>query len=219
MEESRRMGLAVLGPDVNESQYTFAVNKNGEIRFGLGAILGLGSAPVDAIVSERIENGNYHSVFDLSKRINPRVCNATSFKNLAYAGAFDSFKNCHRSQFFVEDVNGRSFLDKVLSFGARYQQEQNSSQVSMFGDQMEVSLPEPEYPEAEPWNSLTKLTKEKEVVGVFISGHPLDDFKYEIKAFCNATFSFVSFVSCSKVPLPDIQAPEDLPPFDLNIET
>ncbi|MDG1841679.1 MAG: DNA polymerase III subunit alpha [Crocinitomicaceae bacterium] len=192
MEESRRMGLAVLGPDVNESKYTFAVNKKGEIRFGLGAILGLGSAPVEAIVSDRIKNGNYHSVFDLAKRINLRVCNTTSFKNLTYAGAFDSFKNCHRSQFFVEDIQGRSFLDKVLSFGARFQQEQNSSQVSMFGDQTEVSLPEPEYPEAEPWNSLTKLTKEKEVVGVFISGHPLDDFKYEIKAFCNANVSMLS---------------------------
>ncbi|MCH2230749.1 MAG: DNA polymerase III subunit alpha [Crocinitomicaceae bacterium] len=184
MDECKRMGLEVLGPDINESNYHFTVNKNGAIRFGLGAIKGLGSAPVEAIISERAENGPLLNIFDLAKRINLRVCSKKAFESLAYAGGFDSFGNVHRAQYFKEDSNGRSFLENVVRFGSGFQDSENSSQASLFGEDTGTTLPEPIIPEAEEWGNIYTLNKEKEVVGVFISGHPLDDFKMEIDAFC-----------------------------------
>ncbi|MGB0915433.1 MAG: DNA polymerase III subunit alpha, partial [Crocinitomicaceae bacterium] len=184
MDECKRMGLEVLGPDVNESNYHFTVNKNGAIRFGLGAIKGLGSAPVEAIINERAENGPLLNIFDLAKRINLRVCSKKAFESLAYAGGFDSFGNVHRAQYFKEDGNGRSFLENVVRFGSGFQDSENSNQASLFGEDTGSTLPEPIIPEAEEWGNIYTLNKEKEVVGVFISGHPLDDFKMEIDAFC-----------------------------------
>jgi DNA polymerase-3 subunit alpha len=185
MEECKRIGIPVLGPDINESNYHFTVNKEGAIRFGLGAIKGLGSAPVQAIIDERAENGLYKSIFDLAKRVNLRVCNKKAFESLAYAGGFDSFKNVHRAQFFKEDANGRTFLENVIRFGSGFQDSENSSQASLFGGEGGSNLPEPTVPQAEEWGNIYALNKEKEVVGIFISGHPLDDFAIEIEAFCN----------------------------------
>lgn len=184
MDECKRMGLEVLGPDINESNYHFTVNSKGAIRFGLGAIKGLGSAPVEAIIAERAENGPLKNIFDLAKRINLRVCSKKAFESLAYAGGFDSFGNVHRAQYFKEDGNGRSFLENVVRFGSGFQDSENSSQASLFGEDTGTTLPEPIIPEAEEWGNIYTLNKEKEVVGVFISGHPLDDFKMEIDAFC-----------------------------------
>ena len=184
MEECKRMGVPVLGPDVNESQYLFTVNKDGAIRFGLGAIKGLGSGPVEAIIAERNENGPFATIFDLAKRINLRLCNKKAFESLAYAGGFDSFKNVHRAQYFKEDTSGRTFLENAMRYGANYQESINSSQVSMFGESSGVATLEPEIPRAEEWPSMYKLNREKEVVGIFISGHPLDDFRLEIESFC-----------------------------------
>ena len=192
MEECKRMGLNVLGPDVNESNYHFNVNKEGAIRFGLGAIKGLGSAPVQAIIEERAENGNFLNVFDLAKRINLRICSKKAFESLAYAGGFDSFKNVHRAQYFKEDVNGRSFLENVVRFGSGFQDSVNSSQASLFGEDSGTTLPEPIIPESEEWGNIYALNKEKEVVGIFISGHPLDDFKMEIDAFCSGNVSMLN---------------------------
>lgn len=192
MEECKRMGVPVLGPDVNESQYLFTVNKAGAIRFGLGAIKGLGSAPVDAIVAERKENGNYTSIFDLAKRINLRVCNKKAFESLALAGGFDSFRGVHRAQYFVPDVNGRLFLESAMKFGANYQDNENSAQVSLFGEASGQTVYEPEIPKAEEWTSMYKLNREKEVVGIFISGHPLDDFRLEIDSFCNGNVGMLA---------------------------
>jgi DNA polymerase-3 subunit alpha len=192
MEECKRMGVQVLGPDVNESQYLFTVNKEGAIRFGLGAIKGLGSAPVDAIIAEREANGNFNSIFDLTKRINLRVCNKKAFESLAYAGGFDSFHQIHRAQYFNLDGTGRTFLENAMKFGANYQESINSSQVSMFGEASGTAIPEPEIPKADEWPTLYKLNKEKEVVGIFISGHPLDDFSLEIDSFCNGTVGMLS---------------------------
>ena len=192
MEECKRMGLPVLGPDINESNYQFTVNKDGAIRFGLGAIKGLGSAPVQAIIDERNENGSYLSIFDFAKRINLRICSKKAFESLAYAGGFDSFKNVHRAQYFKEDVSGKSFLENVIRFGSGFQDSVNSSQVSMFGEDSGTTLPEPEIPAAQEWGNIFALGKEKEVVGIFISGHPLDDFKMEIDAFCNGTVSMLN---------------------------
>lgn len=186
MEECKRMGIPVLGPDVNESQYLFTVNKEGAIRFGLGAIKGLGSAPVDEIIRERRENGPFVSIFDLTKRVNLRICNKKAFESLANAGGFDSFRNVHRAQYFKEDTNGRTFLENAMRFGSNYQESLNSSQASLFGESNTGvgTLIEPEIPKADEWPTMFKLNREKEVVGIFISGHPLDDFRLEIESFC-----------------------------------
>ena len=185
MEECKRMEIEVLGPDINESNYHFTVNQKGAIRFGLGAIKGLGSSPVEAIIDERTENGAFKDIFDLAKRINLRSCNKKAFESLSYAGGFDSFKNVHRAQYFKEDGNGRTFLENVVRFGSGFQDSENSSQASLFGEDSGTSLPEPVIPEAEEWGNIYALNKEKEVVGIFISGHPLDDFQMEIDAFCS----------------------------------
>lgn len=191
MEECRRMGVPVLGPDVNESSFTFAVNKAGAIRFGLGAVKGLGSAPVDAIVAER-QNGPYVSIFDMTKRVSLRVCNKRAFESLAYAGGFDSFPGVHRAQYFAIDPSGRSFLENAVRYGASFQEQENSAQASMFGESTGTSMPEPQVPRCEEWPAIYKLNREKEVVGIFISGHPLDDFKIEIDSFCTGNISMLN---------------------------
>ena len=189
MEECKRMGLEVLGPDVNESYYKFAVNKNNAIRFGMGAIKGVGRSAVETIVENRKQDGPFKSVFDLAKRVDLRAANKKSFENLALAGGFDSFSDTHRAQYFHQDGDGISFLEKAIKYGAKFQENENSSQVSLFGDASEVQIPEPVVPPCEDWGTMEKLRREKEVVGIYISGHPLDDFKKEIKAFCNSSVS------------------------------
>jgi len=192
MEECKRAGIPVLGPDVNESQYKFTVNKKGAIRFGLGAIKGVGSKPVDSIIAGREEGGDYKSIFDMATRVDLRACNKRVFEGLVLGGGFDSFGKIHRAQFFTEDKSGRLFLETVTKYGAKFQENKNSSQVSMFGGDSEVDVPEPTPPQAEEWPSLTKLSKEKEVVGIYISGHPLDDFKLEIDSFCKGNVASLS---------------------------
>ena len=187
MEECKRAGIEVLGPDVNESEYKFTVNKEGAIRFGLGAIKGVGSKPVDAIVEERRANGEYRSVFDVVSRVDMRVCNKRVFESLVLAGGFDSFQEHNRAQFFSEDNTGKVFLENVIKFGSRLQEAKNSPQASLFGESSDVEVPKPIPPRVDEWPTLTKLSKEKEVVGIYISGHPLDDYKLEIRSFANAT--------------------------------
>jgi len=187
MEECKRMGLEVLGPDVNESYYKFTVNNEGAIRFGMGAIKGVGGNAVATIIDTR-KDGKYKSVFDLAKRIDLRAANKKAFEGLALAGGFDSF-NAHRAQYLHPDEKGVLFIEKVMRYAARFQETQNSSQVSMFGDASEVQIPEPEVHPCEVWGTMKKLKQEKEVVGIYISGHPLDDFKTEITRFCNCKAS------------------------------
>lgn len=198
MEECKRMGIPVLGPDVNESNYNFTVNKAGAIRFGLGAIKGLGSAPVDTIIEERRENGPYVSIFDFAKRVNLRICTKKAFESLAYAGGFDSFKGVHRAQYFQEDNSGRIFLENIMRYGASFQENESSSQVSLFGEASGTKMPEPEVPKATEWSSMYKLRREKEVVGMFISGHPLDDYRLEIEAFCRGSISMLNDMQQNK---------------------
>ncbi|WP_340064908.1 DNA polymerase III subunit alpha [Ascidiimonas aurantiaca] len=188
LEECKRMGLKVLGPDVNESFYKFAVNQDNAIRFGMGAIKGVGRGAVDTIVEFR-KDGKYRSVFDLAKRIDLRAANKKAFENLALAGGFDSFTDTHRAQYFFEDGDSISFLEKAIRYGAKHQENLNSAQVSLFGESSEVQIPEPIVPSCESWGTMEKLRREKEVVGIYISGHPLDDFKVEMKYFCNAGIS------------------------------
>nr|MBP6272848.1 DNA polymerase III subunit alpha [Fluviicola sp.] len=192
MEECKRMGVEVLGPDVNESAYQFTVNQAGAIRFGLGGIKGLGIGPVENIIQERQENGPFTSVFDMTKRLNLRLVNKKALESLAYAGALDSYLQVHRAQYFYQDANGRTFLENALKYGASLQDNENSSQVSMFGEASDIKMPEPTVPICEEWELLRKLNFEKEVVGIFISGHPLDDFRVEVDAFCNGKIEHLS---------------------------
>lgn len=187
MDECKRMGLKVLGPDVNESFYKFTVNDEGAVRFGMGAIKGVGGNAVATIVENR-NDGTYKSIFDLSKRIDLRAANKKAFESLALAGGFDSFET-HRAQYLHDDGDGVMFIEKVLKYASKYQETQNSSQVSLFGDASEVQIPEPVVPPCEEWGTMKKLKQEKEVVGVYISGHPLDDFSIEMKSFTNCNVS------------------------------
>lgn len=191
MEECKRMGLEVLGPDVNESYYKFAVNDAGAVRFGMGAVKGVGRGAVETIVENRKKDGPYKSVFDLAKRIDLRAANKRAFENLTLAGGFDSFGDTHRAQYLHDEGDGITFLEKVMKYGSKFQESQNSSQVSLFGEASDVQIPEPVVPPCEEWGTMEKLRKEKEVVGIYISGHPLDDFKSEIKSFCNSGIAAV----------------------------
>ncbi|WP_075344248.1 DNA polymerase III subunit alpha [Tenacibaculum agarivorans] len=189
MEECKRMGLEVLGPDVNESYSKFSVNKEGAVRFGMAAIKGVGASAVKAIIDERKENGPYTSVFDVAKRVDLRVANKKAFEGLVLAGGFDSFEDTHRAQYYVKDEKEQTFLEKAIRFGNKYQENLNSSQVSLFGEASEVELPEPEIPQCDTWGTMELLAKEKEMVGMYISAHPLDDFKNELR-FCNGQVSY-----------------------------
>ncbi|NND14838.1 MAG: DNA polymerase III subunit alpha, partial [Eudoraea sp.] len=195
MEECKRMGLEVLGPDVNESWYKFAVNKDNAVRFGMGAIKGVGQGAVKSIVSERKENGPFSSVFDLAKRADLRAANKKAFENMALAGGFDSMGENHRAQYFHQEKEGVTFLEKVLRYGSRYQENENSAQVSLFGEASDVQIPEPVIPPCEPWSMMETLRREKEVVGIYISGHPLDEFRNSIQWFCNANVSMLDDLS------------------------
>ena len=186
MEECKRMKLNVLGPDVNESYYKFSVNKKNQIRFGMGAVKGVGANAVATIVNNRKKEGNYNSIFDLAKRIDLRAANKKAFDNLASSGAFDCFNNVHRAQYFNDDGDGITFLEKTIRHASKYQENINSSQVSLFENSSEIQFSEPSIPNCNQWDPLEKLAREKEVVGIYISGHPLDDFKIEMNTFCNS---------------------------------
>ncbi len=185
MEECKRMSIKVLGPDVNESFYKFTVNDNNAIRFGMGAVKGVGSGAVKTIIEGRKEK-RYNSIFDLTKTIDLRSANKKAFDSLVYAGGFDSFKGVNRAQYLLDNGDGITFIEKALKFGAKFQENKNSAQVSLFENSDEVQLQEPNIPHCDPWPNLEELKLEKEVVGIYISGHPLDDFKTPIKHFCNA---------------------------------
>jgi DNA polymerase-3 subunit alpha len=192
MEECKRMRLPVLGPDVNESYYKFSVNQDNAVRFGMGAIKGVGHGAVMTIVEGRKEDGHYKSIFDLAKRIDLRAANKKAFEGLAYAGGFDCFENTHRAQYFADGGDGITFLEKAVKYGAKHQENENSAQVSLFGAASDVQISEPLVPPCEDWGTMEKLSREKEVVGIYISGHPLDDFKIEMKTFCNATLGLLN---------------------------
>ncbi|MEL0652735.1 DNA polymerase III subunit alpha [Algibacter sp. TI.3.09] len=189
MEECKRMKLDVLGPDVNESFYKFSVNKDYAVRFGMGAIKGVGHGAVMTIVEHREKDGAYKSIFDFAKRIDLRAANKRAFENLALAGGFDGLSDTHRAQYFHDDGDGITFLEKAIKYAHKHKENENSAQVSLFGEASDVQIPEPEVPPCEEWGTMEKLSKEREVVGVYISGHPLDDFKTEMKTFCNGTIS------------------------------
>jgi DNA polymerase-3 subunit alpha len=191
MEECRRMGLNVLGPDVNESFYKFTVNDQQAIRFGMGAIKGVGRGAVETIIENR-KDARYTSVFDLTKRIDLRTANKKAIENLTLAGGLDSLGSYHRAQYFNPDGDGILFLEKAIRYGAKHQENLNSAQTNLFGDDSQEQIQEIQIPECESWGTLELLKKEKAVVGIYISAHPLDDFKREMKYFSSATFDVLN---------------------------
>ncbi len=185
-KEAERMGIQVLGPDINESSLNFTVNKKGIIRFGLAAIKGVGGSAVEDIIAEREKNGPFRSIFDFAKRVNLKSVNKRSFEALAKAGAFDCFEGTHRAQYFYkENENDPEFIEKVIKFAQKFQQKKNSAQVSLFGDSDEYEIQDPPVPACEPWSKAVQLRYEKEVTGFYISGHPLDAFELTLKYLCN----------------------------------
>ena len=190
MDECKRMGLSLLVPDVNESSRSFAVNKKGQIRFGLGAIKGVGDAAVDAIVEERQKNGEYKDIFDFVSRINVRQVNKKSLESLALAGAFDCFSEVLRSHYFAIDTqDNTNFIEKIVRYASRMAELKAEATASLFGELGAGTgndIAQPRIPTGEPWSVMEQLKNEKEVVGVYISGHPLDEYKTEISNFCNS---------------------------------
>ncbi|MDP4265816.1 MAG: DNA polymerase III subunit alpha [Bacteroidota bacterium] len=200
MDECKKMGIRILGPDINESNYKFVVNKKGEIRFGLGAVKGVGEAAIEAILAEINEHGQFKSIFDLTKRINLRAVNKKCLEALAYAGAFDSFEGVKRSQYFYQqNENDPNLIERAIRYGGIAQSEQFSVQQSLFGDEDgKEEVPEPTIPQCEEWNNLELLKYEKEVIGLYLSGHPLDDYKIEMENFCNITIADLNTILESK---------------------
>jgi len=190
MDECKRMGLSLLVPDVNESSRSFAVNKKGQIRFGLAAIKGVGEAAVDSIVEERQKNGEYKDIFDFVSRINVRQVNKRSLESLAFAGAFDCFPEVQRSHYFAIDPQDNiNFIDKIVRYASKMAELKAQATASLFGELGAGTgndIAKPRIPTSEPWSVMEQLKNEKEVVGVYISGHPLDEYKTEIANFCNS---------------------------------
>ena len=184
IEECKRQGIEVLGPDINESSMDFDVNKEGKIRFGLGAIKGSGEAAVEEIVSERDKNGSYSDVFNFSERVNLRTVNKKTFESLAMAGAFDEFPETHRNQFLFQQEGEANLIELAVRYGNNYQQEKEASQQSLFGGSTGMEIPKPRLPSVDNFTEIEKLKIEKDVVGFYISGHPLDQFRVEIDNFC-----------------------------------
>ncbi|MFM7401663.1 MAG: DNA polymerase III subunit alpha, partial [Bacteroidota bacterium] len=183
LEECKRMGLNVKGPDVNESMINFGVNKRGEIRYGMGSVKGVGEAAVESLIEERKKSGPFRDLFDFMRRCNLRTINKRVMENLVYAGAFDGF-GLPRATFFTEDEKEVAFLERLLKYGSAWQEDKTMSANSLFGDLSDsVSIPEPTVPRATEWGLILKLQKEREVIGLYLSGHPLDDFRYEWENF------------------------------------
>jgi DNA polymerase III subunit alpha len=189
IEECRRQGIEVLGPHVNESGVYFEVNPKGEIRFGLGAIKGAGEAAVEAIIAERDARGPFKDIFDFARRLNQRAVNKKTFECLALSGAFDCFPEFHRRQYITGKEGDMSLTEKVIRYAAKMQQEAMSAQASLFGGSTGPAMPAPKIDPIEPFSEIEKLHFEKEVVGVYISGHPLDNFQFEMDAFCTMSLT------------------------------
>jgi len=184
IDECKRLGIEVLGPDINESSMNFDVNKKGKIRFGLGAIKGSGEAAVEAIVSEREENGSFTDIFNFAERVNLRTVNKKTFESLAMAGGFDAFPDTHRNQYLFQIDGTSNLIELSIKYGNNYQQEKDASQQSIFGGEGGTEIPKPKLPTADKFSEIENLKIEKDVVGFYISGHPLDQFKIEIDNFC-----------------------------------
>ncbi|HLG34801.1 MAG TPA: DNA polymerase III subunit alpha, partial [Bacteroidia bacterium] len=184
MDECKRMNIPILGPDINESGMNFTVNKKGEIRFGLAAVKGVGEAAVTSVLEERNTSGSFKNIFDFAKRVNSRTVNKKCFESLVCSGTFDCFKEYHRAQYFFTDAKDNSNgIEKIIRYGSNSSSTENKNQHSLFGDIAFAETVVPKLPLCEPWSNLEQLKKEKEYLGFYLSGHPLDQFRFELKHF------------------------------------
>ena len=186
MDECKSMGITVKGPDINESYKSFAATKDGDIRFGLSGIKGFGANSVDAIISEREKNGPFKDIFDVVERVNLSTCNRRAIEALALSGAFDGF-GIARESFFEKNTKGEDFSEVLLRYGQQYQIDKTRQSNSLFGDMIEDFTSKPPIPKAEPWPTIERLSRERELVGIYLSAHPLDPFFMEMKFGCNCT--------------------------------
>ena len=184
MDECKAMGIQVLGPDVNESHLKFAVNFQGDVRFGMGAVKGVGEGAVQAIVSERTENGPFTNIFDFVQRVNLTACNKKNLESLALSGGFDAFTELKREQYFAVNSKGETFIETLIRYGNRYQADQAAAVNSLFGGDNVVDIATPEILPAESWSALERLNKEKELVGIYLSAHPLDEYSVVLEEVC-----------------------------------
>ena len=192
MDECRAMGIEVLGPNINESYRNFSATKDGRIRFGLAGIKGVGFSCVDAIVEERDKNGVFKDIFDFVQRINQGACNRKALESMALAGAFDDFKEIKREDFFEQNARGEVFSDTLMRFGQRYQASMQEMQNSLFGALGGVEVATPVIPNAEPWSQLERLNRERDLVGMYLSAHPLDPYYMEVTYGCDAPLAEVT---------------------------
>jgi DNA polymerase-3 subunit alpha len=189
MDETRRMGMEVLGPDINESNVKFTVNRDGNIRFGLGAIKGVGESAVIQLIEEREKGGLYKDIYDLVERVNLNSLNKKNLEAMAVAGAFDCFGTITRAQYFALDTRGSSFIESLIRYGNNAKTIKQSSSQTLFGESGGFDLVKPEPSACPDWPKLEKLNREKEVIGIYLSSHPLDDFRLEINTFATATLA------------------------------
>lgn len=184
MSECQAMGIKCLGPDVNESRHKFSANKKGEVRFGLAAVKGMGDSAAQAIIEEREKNGPYKDIYDFAQRVNLSAVNRKAFESLALSGGFDSF-GIQREQYFGVTTRGEMFLDTLVRYGQLYQMEMLQARNSLFGGFDSVDIAKPQVPQAEPWSTIEKLNKERDLVGIYLSAHPLDDYSVVLRKMCN----------------------------------
>ena len=189
MDECKAMGIKVLGPDVNESNLKFTVNAEGNIRFGLGAIKGVGESAVQSIVENREKDGPYKGIFDFVQRVNLNACNKKNLECLALAGGFDSFPELTREQYFTANAKNESFLETLVRYGNRYQTDCAMAANSLFGGENLVEVATPEILPAERWSDLDRLNKERDLVGIYLSAHPLDEYAVILENVCNTHMS------------------------------
>lgn len=189
MDECKAMNMNVLGPDVNESYLKFSVNQAGDIRFGLAAVKGVGEGAVMNIIEERRRNGAFRSIFDFVERVNLSSCNKKNIESLALAGAFDAFNEIKREQFFGINAKGEAFIDQLIRYGNKYQLDKNQAANSLFGDDTSFDIAHPEIPKVERWSDLERLNKERELIGIYLSAHPLDEYKIALNYGCNVGLS------------------------------
>ena len=185
MDECKSMGIKVLGPDVNESNLKFTVNPEGNIRFGLGAVKGVGEGAVHSIMEEREKNGPYTGIFDFVQRVNLNSCNKKNLECLALAGGFDSFPELKREQYFAVNAKNEVFIETLVRYGNRYQADKAAAVNSLFGGENVVDIATPEILPAERWSDLDRLNRERDLVGIYLSAHPLDEYSVVLEHVCN----------------------------------
>lgn len=185
MDECKAMGINVYGPDVNESYLKFSVNKKGDIRFGLAAVKGVGEGAVRNIIEEREKNGPFKDIFDFVERVNLSSCNKKNIESLALAGGFDAFDEIQREQFFGVNNKGETFIDQLVRYGNKYQLDKSQAVNSLFGDDASFDIAHPDIPKVAKWSDLERLNKERELIGIYLSAHPLDEYATILNYVCN----------------------------------